>query len=292
MRHAGATTKAGENMNHEFFPLYFYNRMKRRLQILQSLVLGVAFMSCAPDKEKKQTAEVDSLRLNYAIRSMWPHDPEAFTQGLLIYKGELYESTGQFGTSWIGIVDINTGKADKKVVLDKQYFGECISILNNKIFQLTWQNKIGFVYDLKTFKVLRTFRFDSFAKEGWGLTHDNVNLIMSDGTNNLHYLDTVTLEVVKSLKITDENGPVKNLNELEYIEGYVFANVWQTNLILKIDPNTSKVVGRIDLSKLANDARKASPQVDVLNGIAWHPETRSFLVTGKNWPNTYILKID
>jgi glutaminyl-peptide cyclotransferase len=251
---------------------------------------GVVF-ACSPDKAKQETT-ADPLKMNYAIRSMWPHYPEAFTQGLLIHNGELFESTGQFGTSWIGIVDINTGKVDKKVVLDKQYFGEGIAILNNKIFQLTWQNKVGFVYDLKTYKKLKDFRFDSFAKEGWGLTHDNVNLIMSDGTNNLHYLDTVTLEVVKSVKVTDDNGPVKNLNELEYIEGFVFANVWQTNLILKIDPQSGKVVGRIDLSKLASDARKASPQVDVLNGIAWHSETKSVLVTGKNWPNIYILKID
>ncbi|HCZ35875.1 MAG TPA: glutamine cyclotransferase [Cytophagales bacterium] len=253
--------------------------------------LGAAVVTCSPDKPKQENVP-DPLKLNYAIRSMWPHDPEAFTQGLLIHNVELFESTGQFGTSWIGIVDINTGKVDKKIILDKQYFGEGIAILNNKIFQLTWQNKVGFVYDLKTYKKLKDFRFDSFAKEGWGLTHDNVNLIMSDGTNNLHYLDTATLEVVKSVKVTDDNGPVKNLNELEYIEGFVFANVWQTNLILKIDPQSGKVVGRIDLSKLASDARKASPQVDVLNGIAWHPETKSVLVTGKNWPNIYILKID
>jgi glutamine cyclotransferase len=265
--------------------------MVLKLRQLLWVCLGVAVVACSPDKPKQENAS-DPLKLNYAIRSMWPHDPEAFTQGLLIHNGELFESTGQFGTSWIGIVDINTGKVDKKVILDKQYFGEGIAILNNKIFQLTWQNKVGFVYDLKTYKKLKDFRFDSFAKEGWGLTHDNVNLIMSDGTNNLHYLDTVTLEVVKSVKVTDDNGPVKNLNELEYIEGFVFANVWQTNLILKIDPNTGKVVGRIDLSKLASDARKASPQVDVLNGIAWHPETKSVLVTGKNWPNIYILKID
>lgn len=261
---------------------------------LSLVVVGlISFLgSCTSDKEQKQTTEIDSLRMNYAIRSMWPHDPAAFTQGLLIHNGELFESTGQFGTSWIGIVDINTGKVDKKVVLDKQYFGEGIAILNNKIFQLTYQNKVGFVYDLKTYKRLKEFQFDSFAKEGWGLTHDNVNLIMSDGTNKLHYLDTATLALIRSIQVTDENGPVKNLNELEYIEGFVFANVWQTNLILKIDPNTGNVVGRIDLSKLASDARKASPQVDVLNGIAWHPDTRSFLVTGKNWPNIYILKID
>ncbi|MBN8578683.1 MAG: glutaminyl-peptide cyclotransferase [Cyclobacteriaceae bacterium] len=259
----------------------------------KSLAIGsllVITFSCSSDKEKQP--QTDPLKINYAIRSLWPHDTEAFTQGLLIYNGQLFESTGQFGTSWIGIVDINTGKVDKKVVLDNQYFGEGIAILNNKIFQLTWQNKIGFVYDLKTFRKLKEFKFDSFAKEGWGLTHDQANLIMSDGTNQLHYLDTATLELVKSVKVMDENGPVKNLNELEYIEGYVYANVWQTNLILKIDPQSGKVVGRIDLSKLASDARKASPQVDVLNGIAWHPETRSFLVTGKNWPNIYILKID
>lgn len=273
-----------------FFYCIFVS-MKKNL-ILIGLAGLFGFYSCSSNKEQEQITETDSLRIHYNIRSLWPHDPEAFTQGLLIHNGELFESTGQFGTSWIGIVDINTGKADKKVVLDKQYFGEGIAIFNNKIFQLTWQNKVGFVYDLKTFKQLREFRFDSFAKEGWGLTHDNVNLIMSDGTNKLHYLDTVTLQVVKSVSVSDENGPVKNLNELEYIEGFVFANVWQTNLILKIDPATGKVVGRIDLSKLASDARKASPQVDVLNGIAWHPGTRSFLVTGKNWPNIYILKID
>lgn len=271
------------------FSVVFLRLMKIQIQYIFMLGLSVGLMSCGPDKEKKQTTEVDSLRLSYSIRSMWPHDPEAFTQGLLIYKGQLYESTGQFGTSWIGVVDVNTGKVDKKVELSNQYFGEGISILNNKVFQLTWQNKVGFVYDLKTFKKLKEW---TYTTEGWGLTHDNVNLIMSDGTNNLHYLDTVSLAVVKSVKVTDENGPVKNLNELEYIEGFLFANVWQTNLILKIDPTTGKVVGRLDLAKLASDARKASPQVDVLNGIAWHPETRSFLVTGKNWPNIYILKID
>lgn len=252
------------------------------------MLIGFALASCSSNKEQRSAA-VDSLRLNYSIRSLWPHDPEAFTQGLLIYNGELYESTGQFGTSWIGIVDVTTGSVNKKVELDNRYFGEGISILNNKVFHLTWQNHVGFVYDLKTFKKIKEWNYKS---EGWGLTHDNVNLMMSDGTDKIHYLDTLTLKIIKTIRVTDENGPVKNLNELEYIEGYIFANVWQTNKIVKIDPATGKVVGRLDLSQLANDARKASPQVDVLNGIAWHPETRSFLVTGKNWPNIYILKID
>jgi glutamine cyclotransferase len=243
--------------------------------------------SCSPVKEQKAT--VDTLQINYVIRSVWPHDTEAFTQGLLIHNGELYESTGQNGTSWIGIVNINSGIADKKVILDNRYFGEGISILNNKIYQLTYTTKVGFVYSLKDFKKLREWTYDS---EGWGLTHDNNNLIMSDGSNKLHYLDTTTLKIVKSVVVTDEQGPVDNLNELEYIEGFIFANVWQTNKIVKIDPATGKVVGRIDLTALANDARKASPKVDVLNGIAWHPDTRSFLVTGKHWPHVYILKID
>ena len=179
---------------------------------IHSLFFGLIFLSiasCSPVKEQKAT--VDSLRINYTIRSVWPHDTEAFTQGLLIYKGELYESTGQNGTSWIGIVDVNTGIANKKVILDDRYFGEGIDILNNKIYQLTWQNHVGFVYSLKDFKKLKEWTYKS---EGWGLTHDSTHLIMSDGSNKLHYLDTLTLEIVKSVSVTDEQGPVKNLNEL------------------------------------------------------------------------------
>jgi glutaminyl-peptide cyclotransferase len=156
--------------------------------ILLWIGITAGITSCSPVKEQK--AAVDSLQINYVIRSVWPHDTEAFTQGLLIHNGELYESTGQNGTSWIGIVNINSGIADKKVILDNRYFGEGISILNNKIYQLTWQNHVGFVYSLKDFKKLKEWTYDS---EGWGLTHDNNNLIMSDGSNKLHYLDTTTL---------------------------------------------------------------------------------------------------
>ncbi len=262
--------------------------MSLKIQPYAYLLAGtILISSCTPTKDQK--AAVDPLEINYVIRSVWPHDTEAFTQGLLIHKGELYESTGQNGSSWIGIVDINTGVATKKVTLDERYFGEGIAILNNKIYQLTYTTKVGFVYSLPDFKKLKEWTYES---QGWGLTHDNVNLIMSDGSNKLHYLDTTTQQIIKSVAVTDEQGAVKNLNELEFIEGYIYANVWQTNKIVKIDPATGKVVGRFDLSALANDARKASPQVDVLNGIAWHPDTRSFLVTGKHWPHVYILKID
>lgn len=251
-------------------------------------VVTLALASCAPTKEKKTV--VDALKINYSIRSVWPHDTEAFTQGLVIHKGELYESTGQFGTSWIGLVDVATGKLDKKVILDQKYFGEGIDILNNKVYQLTWQEHTGFVYNLKDFKKIKEWTYKS---EGWGLTNDGTHIIMSDGSDKLHFLDTVTLDIAKTVSVTDEdNNPVKNLNELEYIDGFVFANVWQTNKIMKIDPSSGKVVGRLDLTQLYNDARKANPRMDVLNGIAWHPGTQSLLVTGKHWPHIYILKID
>jgi len=250
-------------------------------------VVALVVISCTTPKEKK--SEVDALKINYSIRSVWPHDTEAFTQGLVIHKGQLYESTGQNGTSWIGLVDVSTGKLDKKVILDQRYFGEGIDILNNKVYQLTYQEHTGFVYNLKDFKKIKEWTYKS---EGWGLTNDGTNIIMSDGTNQLHFLDTASLEIKKSVSVTDEQGPVKNLNELEFIDGYVYANVWQTNLIVKINPATGKVVGRLDLTQLYNDARNANPRMDVLNGIAWHPGTQSLLVTGKHWPHIYILKID
>jgi len=252
-----------------------------------AVISTLVVVSCTPSKENKP--EVDALKINYSIRSVWPHDTEAFTQGLVIHKGQLYESTGQKGTSWIGLVDVATGKLDKKVILDNRYFGEGIDIINNKVYQLTWQDHTGFVYNLKDFKKIKEWTYKS---EGWGLTNDGTDIIMSDGTNQLHFLDTASLEIQKSISVTDEQGPVKNLNELEYVDGYVYANVWQTNLIVKIDPASGKVVGRLDLTQLYKDARNANPQMDVLNGIAWHPETQSLLVTGKQWPHIYILKID
>jgi glutaminyl-peptide cyclotransferase len=256
--------------------------------LLSVALTGMVLLSVSCTKEKKEGGgERDSLAMTYSVRTQWVHDPTAFTQGLVIHEGKLFESTGQ-KQSWIGIVDINTGKPDKKVVLDDAYFGEGITILNNKVYQLTWQNKVGFVYDLKTFKKIGEF---DYTTEGWGITHDGRNLIMSDGSEKLTYLDTVTLKPVKSLNITDEYGPVKKLNELEYVEGFIFANLWETNTIVKIDPKTSKVVGRLDLSDLARDAKMRSPRVDVLNGIAYHPSTKLFLVTGKYWPMIYVLQL-
>lgn len=260
-----------------------HSKIKWGVVIGLSLLMG-SIQSCK-DKEQKNNADI----IQYSVKAQWKHDTEAFTQGLVIHEGKLYESTGQEGTSWIGIVDINTGEIDKKVTLDPKYFGEGITILNNKVYQLTWKSKTGFVYDLKTFNKLSEFSYDS---EGWGITHDGKNLIMSDGSDKLNFLDTTNLKSVRTLAVTDQGGAaVSNLNELEYVEGFIFANLWQTNTIVKIDPTTGKVVGQMDLTQLATDARARSPKVDVLNGIAYHPTTKLFLVTGKYWPMTYVLQL-
>ncbi len=241
---------------------------------------------CKGKKEEKSADE--TTYISYTVQRSLPHDVKAFTQGFTIHKGQLYESTGQ-NTSWIGVVDIKTGVAERKIELPAQFFGEGITILNNKIYQLTWQNNIGFVYDLTTFKKLKEF---NYSNEGWGLTHNNQQLIMSDGTDKLHFLDTLTLSITKSLNVSYNGKPVTALNELEYMDGFIYANVWQTNLLAKIDVTTGNVEGFLDLAPLTRQAAMINPNQDVLNGIAWHEGTKSLLVTGKYWPLIYVLKIE
>lgn len=259
----------------------------RKFALLSGLCILLVVAGCKKEKEDKPA--VDTLAISYKVKTTWPHDTKAFTQGLVIHDGKLYESTGQ-KQSWIGIVDINTGVPDKKVILDDKYFGEGITILNNKIYQLTWTSKVGFVYDLHTFKQIKEFPLPT--REGWGITHDGTNLIISDGSDKLTVVDTVSLKAIKTISVTEENSPVTKLNELEYVEGFVYANQWETNRILKIDPKTGKVVGRMDLTSLAQNAALRNPHADVLNGIAYHPTTKLFLVTGKNWPSIYVLQLN
>ncbi|MBS1976401.1 MAG: glutaminyl-peptide cyclotransferase [Bacteroidetes bacterium] len=240
---------------------------------------------CRP-KSPEQVIKNPTL-IEYKVQSTLTHDTKAFTQGLEIHNGQLYESTGGKG-SWIGIVDVNTGIADKRVALDDKYFGEGITIFGDKIYQLTWQNHEGFVYDLASFRKIRSFRYRT---EGWGLTHDSTYLIMSDGSNKLYYLDTATLATVRTLEVKDGNGPVGNLNELEYAEGRIYANIWQTNYIARVNPLTGNVDGYLDLGPLTRQAKLANAQADVLNGIAWHDRTRAMLVTGKLWPYLFIIRM-
>lgn len=258
--------------------------MKLRLFLL--LLVQVLFAACSGNREQKTIPSEDLIP--FTILKAFPHDVAAFTQGLTIYDGRLFESTGQ-ASSWIAEVDIASGRQDKKVVLDEKYFGEGITILNNKVYQLTWENRVGFVYDLNTFRKLREF---SYGHEGWGITHDDKNLIVSDGTDKLHILDTVTLVDVNILHVTDHDEKVSQLNELEYIDGYVYANQWRTNYIFKIDPSTGKVSGKMDLTPLAEKMIQINRRADVLNGIAYEKKSKVLLVTGKLWPSLFALKFN
>lgn len=254
------------------------------------LCVGFILSSCGDKKSSEaKTASVDTMTINYSVVSTLPHNTDAYTQGLIIYNNKVLESTGQKGHSWIAEVNPGSGNHDKKVTLDNRYFGEGITVLNNKIYQLTWEEKTGFIYDADTYKKIGEFQYNT---PGWGITHDNKNLIMSDGTDKLYFLDTANMKVVRTLQVTDAGAKVKNLNELEYIDGFVFANVYETALILKIDPNSGKVAGRLDLSTLANEIRRMYPNADVLNGIAYDKNSKALLVTGKLWPKSYLIRIN
>lgn len=256
--------------------------MKSRLVVL--LLSPLLFVSCSGNLEKKATSDKDLIP--FTILKAFPHDVTAFTQGLTVYDGRLFESTGQ-ANSWIAEVDIASGRQDKKVVLEKKYFGEGITILNNKLYQLTWKNHTGFVYDVRSFQKLREFQYKN---EGWGITHNDKNLIMSDGTDKLYLLDTLLLTAIDTLHVSDENGPVDQLNELEYIDDYIYANQWQTNYIFKIDPVSGRVAGRMDLTPLAEKMSQINRRADVLNGIAYEKKSKVLLVTGKLWPSLFALK--
>lgn len=225
----------------------------------------------------------------YTVVKAFPHDKAAFTQGLVIEYGRLFESTGQEGASWIAEVNLSTGVQDKKVTLDSMYFGEGITILGDNIYQLTWKSKTGFVYDVNTFQKVTSF---SYEHEGWGITHNGKNLIVSDGTNKIHFLDTATLKEVSALEVKENGVGVDKLNELEFIEGYLFANRWMTNEVLKIDLSNGDVVGKLDLTELAREANQTNPSADVLNGIAYEKKSGLLLVTGKWWPFLFALRLD
>lgn len=254
---------------------------------LIACVLSLILLSACGDKKDQTVSDISAAPpIPFKVVNVFKHDPQAFTEGLVVHEGKLYEGTGE--ESWIGIVDIRTGITDKKIVMPKELFGEGITILNNKIYQLTYKTKKGFVYDLRTFRELQTFTYES---EGWGLTHDGTHLIMTDGSDQLTYLDTVNFGVVKKVAVTWEGTPVREVNELEYVNGVIYANIWRTNLIARINPESGDVTGVIDLSAIAAPLRQSDARIDVLNGIAWHASSKSLLVTGKYWPNIYQIKL-
>ncbi len=218
----------------------------------------------------------------YAIIRAYPHDPAAFTQGLVYADGVLYESTGLYGRSSLRRVALETGEVLQQRDLPAEYFGEGLALFDGRLIQLTWQNNIGFVYDAASFALQQTW---TYPTEGWGLTHDGTHLIMSDGSATLRFLDPRTFQAQREVLVTDGGRPVGWLNELEYVNGEVFANVWQTDWIARIDPQTGRVLGWIDLSGLlAPEERQGA---DVLNGIAYDAQNGRLFVTGKLWPKLF-----
>lgn len=221
------------------------------------------------------------------VRNVYPHDSHAFTQGLAYDGGVIYEGTGVYGKSSLRRTELESGRVLKIHALSDDFFGEGVTVFNSKIIQLTWRSRTGFVYDKKSFKLLRTF---DYPAEGWGITHDGERLIMSDGTAALYFLNPDTYEVTGQVEVHDQTGPVLRLNELEYVRGEIYANVWRTDRIAIINPGTGRVRGWIDLEGLSRQAGGDKTR-KTLNGIAYDEKNNRLFVTGKLWHSIYEIRL-
>ena len=226
--------------------------------------------------------------LNYSIVTTYPHDINAYTQGFEFYNGTLLEGTGQYKESTLRKTDYKSGKVTEQIKLDDKYFGEGITVLKDKIYQLTWKEKMGFVYDAKTFKLEKTF---SIETEGWGITNDGEKLYMSDGSEKIYTLDPNTLKVVDYISVYTAGSKIDSINEMEWINGKIWANVYQKDVIAVINPKTGAVENVINCAELKSKVTQ-HPEIDYFNGIAYNPSTKTYFVTGKNWDKTFELKIE
>lgn len=266
-------------------------------RLLLTVMIGFMLSSCNNNSNSLKKTTVRNINgisiIEYSLKKTYPHSIDSYTEGFLFHDNILFESTGSPENypntrSVIGIVNINTGKIDVKVEIDRnKYFGEGILFFNDKLYQLTYKNQLGFIYDPENFKQIGTFNY--LNKEGWGMTTDGSSIIMSDGTNFITYWDPDSLKEIKKLNITYNGSSALYANELEYINGFIYANIWTTNYIAKINPSDGKIVGLIDLTSLFLKARKDNPQSEASNGIAYDSKKDKVLVTGKFWP--YIFEI-
>ena len=255
--------------------------MRLRSALLLPLVLMVAPVAAQPTVPQPIPVEVAQVVTRY------PHDPRAFTEGLFIDRGELFESTGELGRSSVRQVDLASGKVLKSVAVPAPHFGEGIAPWQGQVLSLTWQGQVGFRWNRKTFKKLGTFRYEG---EGWALTSTGSELVMSDGTDVLRFIDPRTFTVKRTLKVTVQGQALRAINELEWVDGKILANVWLTDFAVKIDPVSGKVIGLIDLSQL-HRAAGTYGQNQVANGIAWDARKRKLYFTGKEWPALFEVKL-
>lgn len=262
------------------------------------IFLLVVLVSCKNGSEDDKAMSPDNFMpavLNYTITNVYPHNKGSYTEGLEWHDSTIYESTGLKGQSKLARISLYSGKDIQKIDLTKEYFGEGITILNGKIYQLTYEEEKCFVYDFKTFKKIREF---TYKGQGWGMTNDGKYLINNDGSNNLYYRDPETFQLVKTVGVFDNNGPLAMINELEYVDGYIYSNVYTRNDIVKIDPATGKVVAKADFSYVLNKyAPGELTEQDinsgaVLNGIAYDSVGKRFFITGKNWPKLFEIKFN
>lgn len=234
-----------------------------------------------------QPAANTNAKAGYQIVNVFPHDANAYTQGLLFMDGVLLESTGRAGQSSLRRVELQTGKVLNQVNVPRPYFAEGLALLNGKLFQLTWQHGVGFIYDAATFEKLGEFKYSG---EGWGLTTDGSSLILTDGSHRIRFLDPETFATRKTINVLDRGRVIDSLNELEYIKGEIYANIWHDQRIARIDPNTGRVNGWIDLTGL-QDASGATDEEGVLNGIAYDSGSDRLFVTGKLWPKLFEIRL-
>jgi glutamine cyclotransferase len=257
---------------HRIEAVVFYSS-GQRVSLMSSVTL------LAPHPPKQHT---------YKVIRVYPHDAKAFTQGLLFDDGFLYESTGLKGESTLRKVNLQTGESVLSIDLPAEMFGEGLALVDDKLIQLTWENQVAFVYQKSDFELLKSIPYQ--IREGWGLTYDGTHLLMTDGSATLYFLDKDYLTEMRRLEVCDDKGLVTYLNELEYISGELWANVYHSDNVLRIDPETGVVLGRINLAGLLNSSDR-KPDTDVLNGIAYDEKTGKIFVTGKNWPKLFEIQI-
>lgn len=272
--------------------------MNRTMNKFISLLIIITMAACNDDPNGKDNGKTGDggttssfpppANISYSIIKTYPHDTASFTQGLVFYKGELYENTGEYGHSRLLKVNLQTGKAIREMKLADEYFGEGITIINDTIYQLTWMEHKVFVYTVNDFKKIKEF---DLPTEGWGITYDGSNLIVSVGSNRLYFYDPSDFKLVRTIDVFEGATPVPNLNELEFIDGFIYANQWQYPYILKIDPATGQVVGKSNLTDLWNKVKAKDSNIDVPNGIAYDSTSGKLYITGKKWPELYEIKL-
>lgn len=282
--------------------VFYKNKLLKESKELEFTVDGIELNTLGTSSFKVEAVKTDELKntasksittlsdivpkkLTYKVVNSFPHSKKYYTQGLEFHNGYLYEGTGENGTSGIYKVIPSSGKTVQGFDMDEKYFGEGITILNNKIYQLTYRAQKGFIYDLNSFAVIDSFSYKS--KQGWGLVNDGKHLIMSDGSHVITWLDPEDFSVVKNIQVTNNKGIVNNINEMELVNGTLYANIYTTNLIVQIDPETGKVLSEINMSGIVDMYHNQQDRIDYLNGIAYDSENQKIYVTGKLWPKLF-----